>query len=121
MFSDPDRSVLPRQDAARDGGIPLAEIRYAFLIIFIIAAVLTPTADPWNQTVFAAPMVGLYLISILIVWLVEPKGQATDKARGVYYAPLLVAIFVIALVMFGPFGFGPRGRVRGTSYFSCDA
>jgi sec-independent protein translocase protein TatC len=54
--------------------------KYAFLIIFIIAAVLTPTADPWNQTVFAAPMVGLYLIGILIVWLVEPKGQATDKA-----------------------------------------
>jgi sec-independent protein translocase protein TatC len=56
--------------------------KYAFLIIFIVAAVLTPTADPWNQTVFAAPMVGLYLIGILIVWLVEPKGQATDKARS---------------------------------------
>jgi sec-independent protein translocase protein TatC len=49
--------------------------KYAFLAIFIIAAVLTPTADPWNQTVFAAPMVGLYLISILIVWMVQPKGE----------------------------------------------
>lgn len=47
--------------------------KYALLIIFIIAAVLTPTADPWNQTVFAAPMVGLYLISIVIVWLVQPR------------------------------------------------
>jgi len=50
--------------------------KYAFLIIFIIAAVLTPTPDPWNQTVFAAPMVGLYLISILIVWLVQPKSSS---------------------------------------------
>jgi Sec-independent protein secretion pathway component TatC len=32
--------------------------KYAILIIFIIAAVATPTADPWNQTVFAAPMLG---------------------------------------------------------------
>jgi sec-independent protein translocase protein TatC len=47
--------------------------KYAFLLIFILAAVLTPTADPWNQTVFAAPMVGLYFASILIVWLVQPK------------------------------------------------
>src|SRR3984893_16086127 len=47
--------------------------KYAVLIIFIVAAVLTPTADPWNQTIFAAPMIGLYLISILIVWLVQPK------------------------------------------------
>jgi sec-independent protein translocase protein TatC len=47
--------------------------KYAVLIIFIVAAVLTPTSDPWNQTIFAAPMVGLYLVSILIVWLVQPK------------------------------------------------
>ena len=51
--------------------------KYALLIIFIVAAVLTPTADPWNQTVFAAPMVGLYLVSILIVWVVQPKRQAS--------------------------------------------
>ena len=47
--------------------------KYAFLLIFIVAAVLTPTADPWNQTVFAAPMVALYLVSILIVWAAQPK------------------------------------------------
>ena len=54
--------------------------KYAFLIIFVIAAVFTPTADPWNQTVFAAPMVGLYLMSILIVWLVQPKRRLTSDA-----------------------------------------
>jgi sec-independent protein translocase protein TatC len=52
--------------------------KYACLIFFIIAAVLTPSTDPWNQTVFAAPMVGLYLVSILIVWIVQPKQQASS-------------------------------------------
>lgn len=47
--------------------------RYAFLLIFIAAAVITPTGDMITQTIFAAPMVGLYLLSILIAWIVGPK------------------------------------------------
>jgi len=47
--------------------------QYAILIIFIIAAVLTPSVDPWNQTIFAVPMIGLYLISIGIAWLAAPR------------------------------------------------
>jgi sec-independent protein translocase protein TatC len=39
-------------------------IKYAILIIFIVSAVVTPSSDPWNQTVFAAPMIALYLLSI---------------------------------------------------------
>jgi Sec-independent protein secretion pathway component TatC len=34
------------------------------------------------QTVFAAPMVGLYVLSILIVWLVQPKRSASTKNQG---------------------------------------
>ncbi len=47
--------------------------KYAVLLIFILAAVLTPTGDPWNQAVFATPMLGLYLLSIGLVWLVQPN------------------------------------------------
>ena len=101
-FSSPDLAFMPRVEDAFDlytkmllgmvvvfqiptlafflakmrlitAGFLWRNIKYAFLIIFVIAAVLTPTADPWNQTVFAAPMVGLYLMSILIVWIVQPK------------------------------------------------
>ncbi len=53
-------------------------LRYAILLIFIAAAVLTPSADPWNQTVFAAPMVVLYVLSIGIVWLVAPRRLPDD-------------------------------------------
>jgi sec-independent protein translocase protein TatC len=51
-------------------------IKYAILLIFIAAAVLTSSPDVWNQTVFAAPMIVLYLISIVIAWLVGPKPEA---------------------------------------------
>jgi sec-independent protein translocase protein TatC len=43
--------------------------QYAFLLIFIAAAVITPTGDMVTQTIFAAPMVALYLLSIGIAWV----------------------------------------------------
>jgi sec-independent protein translocase protein TatC len=54
--------------------------RYAFLLIFIAAAVITPTGDMVTQSIFAAPMVALYLLSIAIAWVfgkVKPI-QETD-------------------------------------------
>jgi len=51
-------------------------IQYAILIIFILAAALTPSTDPWNQTIFALPMIALYLLSIALAWIVAPKGSA---------------------------------------------
>jgi sec-independent protein translocase protein TatC len=50
--------------------------KYAILIIFILAAVITPSGDMITQTIFAAPMLGLYALSILIAWLVAPKAEA---------------------------------------------
>jgi sec-independent protein translocase protein TatC len=50
-----------------------AQFKYAFLIIFVIAAVVTPSGDALTQAIFAAPMVGLYLLSIVIAWVVGPK------------------------------------------------
>jgi sec-independent protein translocase protein TatC len=48
--------------------------KYAVLIIFIAAAILTPSGDFVTQAIFAAPMVGLYLLGILIAWIVGPKS-----------------------------------------------
>jgi sec-independent protein translocase protein TatC len=56
--------------------------KYAILIIFIVSAVATPSSDPWNQTIFAAPMFLLYLLSILIAWIVAPRKTAADSAEG---------------------------------------
>ena len=54
-------------------------VRYSILVIFIIAAILTPTTDILNMCIFAAPMVALYLASIGIAYLVHPKQR---KARA---------------------------------------
>jgi sec-independent protein translocase protein TatC len=50
---------------------------HAILIAFIVAAVLTTSGDPWNQTAFAVPIIALYLISIVIAWIVNPKGDVS--------------------------------------------
>jgi sec-independent protein translocase protein TatC len=39
--------------------------RYAFLLSFVVAAILTPTPDVVNQCLMAGPLVVLYEISIL--------------------------------------------------------
>ncbi len=52
----------------------LAKFKYAVLIIFIIAAVITPTPDIATQCVFALPMIGLYLLGILIAWLFRRRS-----------------------------------------------
>lgn len=40
--------------------------KYAILVVFIVAAFLTPTPDPFTQLATAIPMLGLYEIGILI-------------------------------------------------------
>jgi sec-independent protein translocase protein TatC len=55
----------------------LRHFRYAIIIIFIIAAVITPTPDMATQSVFAVPMVLLYLLGVLVAWLFGKKEPAT--------------------------------------------
>lgn len=50
-------------------------VRYSILVIFIIAAVITPTTDILNMCIFATPMVALYLVSIGVAWLVHPSRR----------------------------------------------
>ncbi|HEY3381668.1 MAG TPA: twin-arginine translocase subunit TatC [Vicinamibacterales bacterium] len=54
----------------------IKNFKYAILIIFIVAAVVTPSGDMLTQTLFAAPMIGLYLLSILIAWLFGKKRKS---------------------------------------------
>lgn len=47
--------------------------RHAIVVIFIIAAIVTPTPDPITQCVFAAPLYGLYEIAVLVSARIEKK------------------------------------------------
>jgi sec-independent protein translocase protein TatC len=57
-------------------------LRYSILVIFIIAAIITPTTDILNMCIFAAPMVFLYLGSIGIAYLVHPSRRNRKKAQN---------------------------------------
>jgi sec-independent protein translocase protein TatC len=55
------------------------KIKYAILIIVIVAAIATPSADVFSQLVFAAPMFVLYLVSIAVAWIFgKKKSEAED-------------------------------------------
>lgn len=47
--------------------------RHAIVAIFIISAVITPTADPINQTFFAVPLYLLFEIAIIVGSQIERK------------------------------------------------
>ncbi|MDA2929542.1 twin-arginine translocase subunit TatC [Acidobacteria bacterium AH-259-O06] len=49
--------------------------RYAFLLIVIVAAVVSPTADVLNLFLWSGPMVLLYLISIGISWIFKRRRE----------------------------------------------
>jgi sec-independent protein translocase protein TatC len=50
--------------------------RHAIVIIFIIAAIVTPTPDPFTQSLFAAPLYVLFELSILVSARIEKKRAA---------------------------------------------
>jgi sec-independent protein translocase protein TatC len=53
-------------------------LNYAVLAAVVAAALLTPSSDPWNQLVFAAPIVAMYVLGIGIAWLAKPSGDKQD-------------------------------------------
>ena len=52
--------------------------RYFIVIAFIVAAVITPP-DPLSQILLAAPLIGLYIFSIGIAWLVARTRSTTTS------------------------------------------
>src|SRR5271155_2166062 len=61
----------------------IKHFRYAILVIFIIAAIVTPTPDIVNMCVFAAPMLVLYALSIGVAYAVHPKQRQARKEKQV--------------------------------------
>jgi sec-independent protein translocase protein TatC len=55
--------------------------RFAVLGIAVLAAVLTPTGDILTMSVFAGPMILLYLLGVFVSW-VSQKRQARKEAKG---------------------------------------
>ncbi|MBK6722862.1 MAG: twin-arginine translocase subunit TatC [Acidobacteria bacterium] len=49
--------------------------KIALIVILIVAAVVSPTADVVNMMLFATPMMALYVVSIFIAWFFGKKRQ----------------------------------------------
>jgi sec-independent protein translocase protein TatC len=54
--------------------------KYAIVLAFVVGAVLTPSTDPFTQTLLAVPIFTLYNLSILVVWMIERARRKRDAA-----------------------------------------
>jgi sec-independent protein translocase protein TatC len=56
-------------------------IRYAILAVFLVAAVICPSPDPWTMCIYAMPMLALYLVGIAVAWWVHPSRRKAKEAK----------------------------------------
>jgi sec-independent protein translocase protein TatC len=52
--------------------------KYAVLLSFVVAAIITPTSDITNMMVMAVPMIGLYLLGIIVAFIFGKKRKAEE-------------------------------------------
>ena len=57
----------------------ITNFKYALLIFFVIAAIITPDASVIPQVIMAGSMVVLYTVSIGVVWLFGKKTRRGDE------------------------------------------
>ncbi len=78
-------------------GFLLSNGRYAILIIFIVAAVITPTPDVTTMLTFAAPMVLLFYVGIAASYLIVMKREG----RKFPWFKLLLVLLALAALLAG--------------------
>jgi sec-independent protein translocase protein TatC len=88
-------------------GFLMRHSRYAILIIFIIAAVVTPTPDVFNMMLFALPMCMLFYVGIFAGYLLVLKREnrrfpwALAMKIVIPVLILLAIAFYLAITRFG--------------------
>ncbi len=63
-----------------DAKFLVRNMRYAVLIIFVIAAIICPLPDPLSMCLFAMPMLILYALSVGVAWFVHPARRKVAAA-----------------------------------------
>jgi sec-independent protein translocase protein TatC len=54
--------------------------KISFIVILVVAAVVSPTGDIPNMLLFAAPMMVLYIVSIFVAWIFGKKRRSDGEA-----------------------------------------
>ncbi len=82
IFELPIFMVLLAKIGLVDVGFLNRNRKYAILINFIVAALLTPTPDVVNQVIMAVPLMLLYEVSLVAVWIFGRKRIAGFREGG---------------------------------------
>jgi sec-independent protein translocase protein TatC len=61
----------------------LRKFKYAVLVSFVVAAVITPTPDVVTQSLLALPMMGLYLLGVGVAFVFARPRKAPEAAADV--------------------------------------
>lgn len=78
MFEVPILIFLLARLGVVTPGFLMRHFRWAVLIIFIAAAILTPTPDIINLCIFALPTIALYLLGVAAAAVVTPKSTDSE-------------------------------------------
>jgi sec-independent protein translocase protein TatC len=63
-----------------DAKFLIRHIRYAVLVIFVIAAIICPLPDPVSMCLFALPMLVLYMVGVAVAWFFNPSRRKESKS-----------------------------------------
>lgn len=80
-------------------GFLVRNSRYAILIIFIIAAIVTPTPDVFNLMLFAAPMCVLYYVGVFAGYLLVLNRERRSFPWRRTITVLIIVLLVLSLVL----------------------
>jgi sec-independent protein translocase protein TatC len=61
--------------------------RYIIVGSFILAAIITPTPDPFNQLLMAGPIIILYQLSILFIWIINKGSKKQSQVLAAVINP----------------------------------
>jgi len=78
----------------------LRNSRYAILAIVVLAAVITPTPDIFNLTLFAVPMILLYFLGVFASFLLVMRRENRRFPWRIFLYWVLSVVLVIAAVIF---------------------
>ena len=79
MFEMPVVVLLLAMIGIVSPGFLLRKWRIAVVVIFIVAAIVTPTPDVLNLCIFAVPACALYFLGVAAAFLVAPSRKTADE------------------------------------------
>jgi sec-independent protein translocase protein TatC len=71
LFQLPLLMLLLHQCFALRPGPLLGHLKWVVLGSFSVAAIITPTPDPINQTIMALPVIVLYVLTVGLIWILN--------------------------------------------------